>query len=1756
MAWRRAILRELGLATRRIEATSVCRTHSPEIPLCHEGLGAPTGAAYWPFRLLAVLAAMASLTNVAFAQADFEKGYQSYQSYHGSDFDTVNLANGNLVLNIPLISYPQRGGLPPVVVAIRSNSTTFQSVPPYVSGPADVTQHEVASGVIGAPQGQPHVSISPGGLSWREQRTGPASDYRTRYVAIDESGATHSLAGGIANATAGYIANIQYSVDGSGLMLQPGTTATGPVLVDRNGNVGGLIDPNGNAIQLKGSCATAAGSGDYYNASLPSWEGYAHGTAAAQSIVDSVGRVIPNPTYLPPVANYSCLVDMDATYHPANTTSASCETWNFPAQNAPGGTGATVPLVFCYAPITVNAQIPSPSGSNLQYPLVNETWWVLTSATLPNKTSWTFTYDNYGQVSSVTMPTGAVVSYQYQTRIACGNPPGENPVSGTPTWPFSNLLSSRMVSVRTLTVPNGPTQSWTYVNQIGSGWESAPAATDQSYAVVTPGGPNQGTVTVTDLASNMTTHTFTLQGGSTCGPYESATQYYEGSGSTAVELKEVQTSFSNTGTDYANPTNFSNYIALGVFPQTVTTTLFGGAGPVASQETYAYDTFGTYQDYIEEVHPFSFGLVQSSSEYDWIAATPSAQPPQKALSNPLRTTTHKKLWQSSFKYYEANLIDLPYQDTVLCEYSSSSSICPSVGSQLSQTTYAYDETAYSSSSAIGNLTSVTHWLASATSSPTTHSFYTAASSGMPTQKQDANGNITQLSYDSSGLFLNRITYPDSTFEIFAHDDNTGLLISNTDVNHQKTSYTYDNMRRLTHVAYPDGGSEGYCFFDLSTSPACNGPNGTPVALTVPSFIFSKAINSNASFFEAGLADGLGRLIHKQLLSNPYGTVHTDTTYDLLGRVQSVSNPYYTASDATYGFTSYRYDALNRKTTQCQPDNGTTTVCSIPASSSQSWNYGANTTTFTDEAGNQWARTADAFGNLIQVAEPNGTSTAATLPTQYTYDGLGNLTKVVQAGNAGTETPRTRSFTYDSLSRLITSTNPETGTTCYGRGDGTVAGCQSNGYDLNGNLLYKTDATGMTISYSYDVLNRLKTKSAPDNGMTNYTYTYDQGVNGIGRLTQETSTNLVGTEFTYDTMGRVASAAPYYYPAIYNGWGPGMSVLYDLAGNPTQLTYPDGRVVTQGFDGAGQLETVADATPNGTPVSYFTGGANGNPAYTAAGALQNLTLGNSVTQTNQYNSRLEPCRWMASTLMLPANPNGGNLLDREYFYSTGSPTNCGPEAKNNGNIWSIVDNLQPGNTQSFNYDSLNRLTSGLQSGGSYNQSYKYDSFGNMVLVDNLHTPLNYGIDAATNRLTLNGTDLGYYPNGDLSSSPGHTFVYTAEEYLRSIDNYNTGSYLYNGEGERTLAGHPASWNEYVYLNGQPMADVDNTGKWTDYIYANGQKIAKVDSGSTNYYLYDHLGTTQMELSSTGSLSWQGEFTPFGQEIIGGTTQNLIGPLPPDGTDMRYKFTGKERDAESGLDYFGARYYASSMGRWMSPDPMKVSPKHLMYPQRWNAYAYVQNNPLNAIDPDGWDDFKIFVNFNPGQLGNKETSLHQNWGKIAAQARANGHTVEFVEASSRNYTEALQSGSHVIDAGHTFVGTNPTSGVFLREDGMFVGNTGQMNNVSLPANINAKSVDIFGCDSVGLASQYSQAGTFVGVNSGQDRDSNNITMVQAAQAFLQSATSSSAQNPVNLDAAAKAAQGVISNSSNLSPTGPDGTLKNVDIGDRVVVDHNHN
>jgi len=132
-----------------------------------------------------------------------------------------------------------------------------------------------------------------------------------------------------------------------------------------------------------------------------------------------------------------------------------------------------------------------------------------------------------------------------------------------------------------------------------------------------------------------------------------------------------------------------------------------------------------------------------------------------------------------------------------------------------------------------------------------------------------------------------------------------------------------------------------------------------------------------------------------------------------------------------------------------------------------------------------------------------------------------------------------------------------------------------------------------------------------------------------------------------------------------------------------------------------------------------------------------------------------------------------------------------------------------------------------------------------------------------------------------------------------------------------------------------------------VYANGELIATEDQTEAHFYLNDWLGTRRVQTDYEGAKEQTCSSLPYG---VGETCS----PTPTENL-----FTGKERDQESGNDYFGARYYASTMGRFLSPDydddddPEPVPYADLENPQSLSLYAYGRNNPLGGIDIDGHD-----------------------------------------------------------------------------------------------------------------------------------------------------------------------------------------------------------
>ena len=370
--------------------------------------------------------------------------------------------------------------------------------------------------------------------------------------------------------------------------------------------------------------------------------------------------------------------------------------------------------------------------------------------------------------------------------------------------------------------------------------------------------------------------------------------------------------------------------------------------------------------------------------------------------------------------------------------------------------------------------------------------------GQPASMTDANGNTTTYSFadsytdttsaPSTNTYLTQVTRPTVNGKThvskFSYRYTDGQMTTAIDENNRTTTYAYsDSLDRLTQVTLPadanNGGASAYkqiAYTDTAPTPS----------ITTTDYVCSSSCNpTNGKKAVTQIFDGMWHVTQTQTtdINNPNtssGLNYTFMKYDGEGHLSQTSNPTWTGSPTAW--TKVFYDAFGRKTIQQQQDGSVLQWCYDGVASIGQTNCHAHigsspTDTFVDtadESGNDWQRTSDAFDRLIEVEEPNGKSRTPSLETDYTYNLLNDLLTVTQHGQ-GSETARARTFTYDNLGRLTQSDNSETGWVCYGTTGGANANgsnCASgSGYDGNSNLIAKTDARGITVTYAYDALNR-------------------------------------------------------------------------------------------------------------------------------------------------------------------------------------------------------------------------------------------------------------------------------------------------------------------------------------------------------------------------------------------------------------------------------------------------------------------------------------------------------------------------------------------------------------------------------------------------------------------------------------------------------------------------------------------------------------
>ena len=997
------------------------------------------------------------------------------------------------------------------------------------------------------------------------------------------------------------------------------------------------------------------------------------------------------------------------------------------------------------------------------------------------------------------------------------------------------------------------------------------------------------------------------------------------------------------------------------------------------------------------------GNTTATNEYGWFNASNINRSSSNIVTGVSSSVSPSRSTTSTF-YYNPNL-NTQYW-TPYCVGSTTCTTTTSTAQQFLRaldtvtigaitTTYSYDSK-YTTANITGRSSADSVTGASASQS------WTYLGNGNVATAFDPNNYETNVVYDANSLYPTEVdsayNQPEQRTIKPSYDFNSGVLLSSTDSdNSLETIYTYDSIGRQIEVEDKNTGSGG---LDRTTSTAYN-----DCALSVTVTQNQTGLSSSTYYDALGrvrlTVDAAGNRVETayqqpaggglqyQLQSEPYTGAGQATAWTLtISNAGSVSQ---TPANSSYSGVSVAGASTSVRTfqgTAGSPPGPWSSTAATPTGNTiylahDFSNANCNitpcsgpTSDFTDQAGNTTYYGMDGLGRLVGVLDAAGNTTT------HNYNAQDNVTQVVQGG-------QTRAFTY-SLGRLWQACNTEMSATC---SPFPSRGTETYTYDNNGNVLTYTNAKGVKTTYAgpngathYDGLNRPLSKSYSDSTPSvNYTYDKNCGTSNpwVGALCQVNTAANSGTIFTYDGYGRVLTstqtvAGTSYQPFRYT---------YTLADELTQIQYPSGRQVNYNLDGYGRLQTISG--PSATYATVNT--------YTPAGGIASMSLLNGLTEGRTWNDRLQP------TGIQVSNSSSTQLLGLGLFPCASLGTSCA--SGNNGNLQAqTISAPALALTQNYSYDVLNRLQTATETPSSWYQTYGYTASGNRYInptgTDNFSTS-GYAATAASqfnsqNQLTVDNAafDSSGNQTGIGAASGSYAYTWDAEGRITSAaSSASVTAYVYDGEGQRV--------QKITCPPGTQSCTASTTGATvTSYVYdAAGNLAAEygaLEDGRTSdcgtaycYVSVDHLGSTRLLTDANGNVQRRYDYLPFGEEAWagsqwGGRTSGMGYQATADGFNP--KFTGQQRDTESLLDYFHARYYAPYQGRFVSPDPGNAG-ADMTNPQTWNGYSYTGNNPLNITDPSGLGFWSSFGNFMEGLIGDVlDVASGGIWAVI--QAAVNG------------------------------------------------------------------------------------------------------------------------------------------------------------------------
>ena len=813
--------------------------------------------------------------------------------------------------------------------------------------------------------------------------------------------------------------------------------------------------------------------------------------------------------------------------------------------------------------------------------------------------------------------------------------------------------------------------------------------------------------------------------------------------------------------------------------------------------------------------------------------------------------------------------------------------------------------------------------------------------------------ITSFSYDAKGNLLQKTVTAGTQTKtwVFTYNTHNQLLsidAPRTDVS-DVTHLAYDSQGNLSAVTDALGHATLISSYNADGQPlTLKDPNGLVTSLQydargrlitstagteVTRYRFDatgqiiKLTLPDASYL-AYIYDNAHRLIS---LTDSLGN-HIDYTLDLMGNRLNVKtfDPKNTLARAR----SQVFDGLSRLTKAIGAQNQT---------SKFGYDANGNITSATDPLSNKTNLAYDPLNRLISSIDPLGNTTTSR------YDSNNNPLALTDPLSHRTD------YGYDGFGQKLTTVSPDTGQSQISR-------------DAAGNPISTIDALGQTVTYSYDALNRVSQSSYPSKAPINFTY--DQGINGLGHLTQM-SDGTDSTLWTYDLHGRIASKT-----LISGSLTLVTKYGYSANGQLSTLTYPSGKMVQLSYNSNGQ---VAELDSNSLPLLSAI-------QYQPFGSAKSWVFGNNVSTSRNFDL---DGRLVTYDL--------GNR-SRQLAYDAAS------------RITSYTD-TDLNHDQSFIYDVLGRLIS--YSDPITQMAYSYDANGNRTqLLTAGAASQNYKLDVHSNRLlgitdsnnqTLN--NYSYDAAGHVINDGSNTFSYDGRGRLVQASNISFGSEYYriNGLGQRDakvtglapdLSGdanqdgtltatdlrmiilmtqgsvpislsadcnHDAKittadaictqtkladmhFNPSKYVQtgtyfvydgaGHLLGEYNQSGTaLQETVWLENSPVA-VLSGKSSFYVYaDHLNAPRAISDNADAVVWRWDSEAFGTKAAIGTTLTY-----------NLRFPGQYYDRSTGLHYNGFRDYDPAIGRYIESDLIGLA-------GGVNTYGYVENNPLSYVDPLG-------------------------------------------------------------------------------------------------------------------------------------------------------------------------------------------------------------